>query len=173
MLTISLGLVIAYAVIILLFTHNSWEIIWAIVVFQNQLGHENNICHSGQFLFLALVIAVWSIFLIWDCPTKSSKLSGLVARIVCFCVVVSIFLISISCMRNFYKLGLRYYFFYQLQEKDFFDKRIIWSKKLNVYFILSRMNVWCGMDFSFQSKWQKKLTSFEISFLILLRFYFL
>lgn len=117
--------------ITLLFTHNSWEIMWAIVVFQNQLGHEKRICHNGQFLFLALMIAVWSICLIWDCPTKSLKLSGLVARIVCFCMDVSIFLISMYFVKILINLGLRYYFFYELQEKDFFDKKekqIITSK---------------------------------------------
>ena len=106
--------------------------IWAIVVFQNQLGHENNMCQSGQLLFLALIIAVWSIFFIWDCPTKSSKLSGLVARIVCFCVVVSIFFISTYDVKIFGKLNLRYYFFYKMQEKDFFDKKEKISKRLDV-----------------------------------------
>ena len=109
---------------------------WAIVVFQNPLGHEKSICQSGQFLFLALVMAVWSIFLMWDCPTKSSKLSGLVARIVCFWVVVSIFLISIYFVRIFGKLNLRYYFFGEMQEKDFFDKKEKINRRLNKYYTL-------------------------------------
>ena len=120
--------------ITLLFTHNSWEIMWAIVVFQNPLGHEKRICHRGQFLFWALVIAVWSICLIWDWPIKSSKLSGLVARIVCFWVVVSIFLISMLyyIWKIFNKsYNLKYYFFNELQEKDFFDKKEKINKKLN------------------------------------------
>lgn len=106
----------------------------AIVVFQNQLGQEKRICHSGQLLFFALVMAVWSICLICDWPTKSSKESGLVKSMVSFCIVVSIFLISIYEI-NEYKLSLSYYFFVKMQEKDFFDRMKTTNKRLNLCFI--------------------------------------
>jgi hypothetical protein len=54
-----------------------------------------------------------------------------VASIVSFCVEVSIFLISMYNVKILINLSLRYYFFYELQEKDFFDKKekqIITSK---------------------------------------------
>jgi hypothetical protein len=44
MLTISAGFVMAYHVTALILTHDCFEIICAIVVFQNPLGPENNIC---------------------------------------------------------------------------------------------------------------------------------
>jgi hypothetical protein len=49
-------------------------------------------------------------------------------------VVVSIFLISIYCVKVFDKLSLDYYFLNELQEKDFFDKKITLNKKLNIVF---------------------------------------
>lgn len=53
---------------------------------------------------------------------------------VSFCIVVSIFLISIYEI-NEYKLSLSYYFFVKMQEKDFFDRMKTTNKRLNLCFI--------------------------------------
>jgi hypothetical protein len=57
-LTNSLGLERAYQVITFNWVPNCLEIIHAIVVFQNPLGHENKICHNAHCLFCALSMAV-------------------------------------------------------------------------------------------------------------------
>ena len=99
-LTNSLGLEIAYHVIIFILVPSWLATIHAIVVFQNPLGQENNRCHNRLSLFFALSIAVARTDFIGSWPINWTKESGLWGFIVDSFVSSQIFFISILFLTN-------------------------------------------------------------------------